>query len=69
MASLSNYLSIHMWIVENGAQMRLCDQFYDRLVLEPEMESNFSWTEPPHEKDDLDAHAGPPPLLGLYATK
>ena len=41
LASLSNSLSIHMWIIENGAQMRPCDQFYDRLVLEPEMGSNL----------------------------
>jgi hypothetical protein len=37
------------------------DQFYDRLVLKPEKESNFSLPE-----DELDACAGPPPFLGLY---
>ena len=29
-----------MWIVKNRAHTRPCDQFYDRLVLEPEMGSN-----------------------------
>ena len=36
-----------MWIVKNGVRTRPCDQFYDRLVLKPEMGSNFSWTGPP----------------------
>ena len=58
-----------MWIVENGARTYPCDQFYDILVLEPEMGSNFSWTGPHHEKDELGIHAGPPPLLGLYVMK
>ena len=29
-----------MWIVKNGARTHPCDQFYDRLVLEPEMDKN-----------------------------
>ena len=36
-----------MWIVENEARTRPCDKFYYRLVLKPEMGSNFSWTGPP----------------------
>ena len=36
-----------MWIVENRARTRPCDQFYDRLVLEPKIDSTFCWTGPP----------------------
>ena len=36
------------------------------LLLESEMDSNLSWTGPRHGVDELDTHAGPPRLLGLY---
>jgi hypothetical protein len=51
-----------MWIIENGIRMRLgCPE---TLLLESE-NSNFSWTGPLLYVDELDAHIGPPRLLGL----
>ena len=47
LASLSNYLSIHIWIIKNGVRMWPGHPFYYTLVLEPEMDSNSSWTGPP----------------------
>ena len=46
LVSLWNYLSIHMWIVENGAQMRPGWPVYVRLVLEVEADSKSCWTGP-----------------------
>ena len=36
-----------MWIIKNGVRMRPGRPFYYTLVLEPEMDSNSSWTGPP----------------------
>jgi hypothetical protein len=36
-----------MWIIENRVQMRPVHPFYYRLVLEPKMDSNLIWIEPP----------------------
>jgi hypothetical protein len=36
-----------MWIIENGVWMCPGRPFYYRLVLEPEMDSNFIWIGPP----------------------
>ena len=44
--SLSNYLSFHMWIIENGVRMRPGRPFYCRLVLMAEADSNSDWTRP-----------------------
>ena len=46
LASLWNYLSMHMWTVKN--RVRICPGrlFYSRLVLEAESDSNLSWIEP-----------------------
>jgi hypothetical protein len=46
LASLSNYLSIHMWIIENRVWMRPGHPFYCRLVLMAETDSNSDWTGP-----------------------
>jgi hypothetical protein len=43
---LSNHLSIHMWIVENGVCVRPRRPFYYRLLLEFEMDSNLTWIGP-----------------------
>jgi hypothetical protein len=47
LVSLSNYLSIHMWIVNNGVCMRPGHLFYYTLLLETEMDSNLTWIGPP----------------------
>jgi hypothetical protein len=44
---LSNYISIHIWIVENWVSMRLAHLFYYRLLLESKMDSNLTLIEPP----------------------
>jgi hypothetical protein len=36
-----------MWIIENEVRIRPDCPFYYRLVLEPEMDSNLIWIEPP----------------------
>jgi hypothetical protein len=46
LASLSNYLSIHIWIIENRVWMRPRHLFYCRLVLMAEADSNSDWTGP-----------------------
>jgi hypothetical protein len=43
---LSNYLSLSMWIVENGVCMDSERQFCMGLLLESKMDSNLSWTGP-----------------------
>jgi hypothetical protein len=35
-----------MWIVENRVRMRSGCLFYYRLLLKPEMDSNFTWIGP-----------------------
>ena len=47
MVALSNYLSIHMWIIENRVRTQSGRPFYYTLFLEPEMDSNLTWIGPP----------------------
>jgi hypothetical protein len=44
---LSNYLSIHLWIVINRVCMQPGRPFYYTLHLEPKMDSNLTWIGPP----------------------
>jgi hypothetical protein len=44
---LSNYLSIHVWIVKNEVCVWPRRPFYYRLLLEFEIDSNLIWIRPP----------------------
>jgi len=44
---LSNYLSIHTWIVENEVRMQPGRPFYYKLLLKPEMDLSLTWIGPP----------------------
>jgi hypothetical protein len=67
--SLSSYLSKHIWIVENGVHMCPSVDFTRDCSWNPRWARTSVGLGLHHEKDELDAHTGPPPLLGVYMTE
>jgi hypothetical protein len=62
LVSLSNYLFMHMWIIENGVRMRPGRPFYYTLLLKPEMDLNLTWIGSP-------TWLGHPCLLPMVVAK
>jgi hypothetical protein len=62
LASLSNQLSNHMWIIQNGARTRPGWLVQGRLVLETEADLNSCWAKPPTSIGRPGWSSSPPPL-------
>jgi hypothetical protein len=62
LVSLSNYLSNHMWIIENEVRTRPEWPIQGKLVLEAEADSKSCWTGPPASIGCLGWSLLPPPL-------